>query len=346
MKDFAALYDPPSAKVRVGFVGSGLEIRDDDGLLIAHWVYADLRPVGALRPGQALVLTCTSDPAGRLTLIDSAILEPLRLRAPQAVQSAEKGDGLLSGCAMGTLAGCGGGCLLLVGIPLVILLGLLAWIGLPAWLDDRPWPHHMADRMMTWMEPTLDEGLPPVCTGEAGQDALTHLAGRLADGGGLEVAPTVRVLDEDEPLAFPMGTRRLYVTRGLIDRLEDADALSGVLAHVMGHAAQADYLAVEAVEHAGGWRLSVPSCTAEADELEADAWALRALRRAGLDSGGLLRHVDRLPRGMVGPWGDQLCLHPVTDERLRALRLSVTEGGASALSPAQWQDVRGICGAE
>lgn len=343
MTTFEAFHEPSSAKVRVEFGPHGLVLRDADGLLVALWLYADLRPLGELRPGQALVITSTADPDGRLTLIDSAILEGLRLRAPQAVQGRSGGDSLLQGCAVGTLAGCGGGCVLLIAIPVLLVLGALAWLGLPAWWDDRPLPEHMAERLYDWMEPAPDDALPPACTGAEGQARLDRLATRLAEAGGLDDAPAVAVLDHDEPLAFPIGRRGLYVTRGLVERLDDGDMLAGVLAHIMGHAAQGDRLPVEAARKDGLWRLSVPSCTAEADELEADGWALRALSRAGLRADGLRRHLDRLPRGMVGDWGDQLCLHPVTDERLRALRLSTPDDGAPALTVPQWQAVQGIC---
>lgn len=297
-----------------------------------------------------MVLVCRASPSARLTLLDAEILPPLRERAPQAVGRPNAGrDSLPWGCALGSFAGCGAGCAALILVPLILLGGLFLWLGPPLWVDEDAPPGEVIERLFDWMAPALDIALPPACTAPHGQDALNRLARRLSAAGGLEDTPEVRVIDTAQPLAFPLGRGRLVLTRGLIERLRDGDALAGVIAHTLGHAAQGDVLPLTS-HHArdgdgdgAGWRIAAPSCTDEADALEADAWALRALARADLRADGLRGHLDRLPRGMTGPWDTYLCLHPITDERLRALRMTTPDGGQAALTAAQWQDVGRMC---
>lgn len=345
MARYPALYEEPQSpappRVTVSFGETTLDVRDLDGLLVAQWAYGDLRAAGPLRPGQAVILTCPASPRARLTLLDSAMLPALKERAPQAVADRRQGDGLLSGCAIGGLAGCGAGCLALMALP-VVLAGI-AWLllGLPGWFDLRT-PEDILRRFEQWTAPAVDIALPPACAGTDGQAVLDRLTRRLAPAGGLETVPAVTVLDVDTPLSLPLNGRVL-LTRGLVERLEDGGQLAAVLAHSLGHLAQGDRLPLASHRQDGAWSLSAPSCTSEADELEADAWALRALARAGWDAGGLPSHLDRLPRGLAGPWQASLCLHPVTTERLRALRMSPPTGGTAPLSGADWQAARTIC---
>ncbi len=329
---------PP--RVTVSFGETTLDIRDGDGLLVAQWAYAALRPLGDLRPGQAVILTCAAAPDAKLTLVDGAILPPLTDRAPHAVPARRKGDSLLGGCAVGGLAGCGAGCLALLAVPLI--LGGLAWalLGLPGWLASDP---ARAWRLFeAWMGPAVEIALPPACEGDDGQEVLDRMVRRLAPAGGLDARPEISVLAVDRPLALPVGDR-LILTRGLIDRMDSGAQLAGVLAHALGHLAQGDRLSLTSLREGDAWDLSVPSCTGEADALEADAWAMRAMTRAGWRAEGLLAHLNRLPSGMSGPWEAYLCHHPVTPERLRALRMGVPNGGTPPLTEAEWQAVRALC---
>ena len=341
---YDALYEesgsaaPP--RVTVSFGESSLDIRDGDDLLVAQWSYPDLRPLGALRPGQAVVLTCTASPDAKLTLIDSDILPPLSDRAPQAVPARKKGDSLLGGCAIGGLAGCGAGCLALLALP--FFLGGLAWLilGIPSWLASDP---ARALRLFdAWMTPTTEIALPPACEGDDGQEVLERMVRRLTPAGGLEDVPEIAVLKVDRPLALPFGDR-LLLTDGLIARLDSGPQLAGVLAHTLGHLAQGDQLPLSSRHANDAWGLGVPACTGEADELEADAWALRALNRAGWRADGLQAHLDRLPRGMSGPWEPYLCHHPISSERLRAVRMGTPNGGETPMSDADFQAVKTIC---
>jgi Zn-dependent protease with chaperone function len=366
MARYDALYaaadgEAPPIRVTVTLGEATLDIRDpadtpDDtpeGVLVAQWAYATLRPVGPVRPGQALVLLGPGAAPARLTLLDGDILWPLADRAPQAVRRAGGRDSLLGGCVGGPLAGCGLGCLLITAMPAVLGLAFGLWTMLPDWFPWGTAGDLLRGRIVDWAAPALTPTLTPVlglslpetCDHGDGPARLDALTDRLAAAGGLDDPPRSAVLDAAEPLAFVLGDR-LYLTRGLLGALDSGDHLAAVLAHGLGHLAQGDRRSLDSRRDESGWTLTAAACATESDALEADAWALRALRRGGLRADGLGAHLRSLPadeRG--GPWATYLCLHPVTAERLRALRTTAPEGGASALTAEAWHAVQAICGA-
>jgi predicted Zn-dependent protease len=62
-------------------------------------------------------------------------------------------------------------------------------------------------------------------------------------------------------------------------------------------------------------------------EREADLEALRLLRRVGLPAEGMAHFFERMAQ-QEGPRVDLLSSHPASDERLRALRTAMAQGGA------------------
>jgi len=333
MTSFDGLYqDPGSAappQVRVSFAPRSLEVRGADGLLVTSWAYGDLRAVTAARPGQSIVLTCTRTPAARLTIYDgSAVLPFLRSYAPQA---ATKGRHIRFRWVYGLFAA-------LLALPVILIVGLS--------VVDGDWLLRQALRLISdQIQSATEEALPPLCGGADGQAVLDRLARRVAPAGGLETVPAVRVLDTGTVHSFVMaGGDTVYLTRGFLSRLRDGDELAGWLAHEFGHAAQHAWPSIAARSNAERQRLEVGCLDGDA-ELEADAWALRALARAEVAASGLSDLIDRLPRiGLRAEWSDFMCTHPVTTERLKALRLDAPSGGQSPLGAAEWQAVQEICG--
>ncbi len=162
------------------------------------------------------------------------------------------------------------------------------------------------------------------------------------------------VLDSDELNAFAAPGGWIFVTRGALAAMDDEATLAGVLAHEVGHVAARDVIdeirdrartrlgvdaAAEAVDVAGEefLRAAVEAGTealfmglSQEDELDADAFAVRAAAAAGYDPRGLGRFLAELDR--LG--GDEHVsllerTHPdVGERRQRADRAVISMGAA------------------
>jgi predicted Zn-dependent protease len=95
---------------------------------------------------------------------------------------------------------------------------------------------------------------------------------------------TVLVLASDKPAAFSWRDGHVYMTRGLMDRLNDAD-LSAVVAHELGH------LIDNGAVHA-------PCClsgsASDADvEVRADAYGTDVLKKCGIPPEAMIRMLQK-----------------------------------------------------
>ena len=88
---------------------------------------------------------------------------------------------------------------------------------------------------------------------------------------------------------------------------------------------------------------------------EADAGALQLLDRAGIDTEGFASFFERMSKrdetqggkseGLGFSVPSYLRTHPATQQRIAAVRAQPSHGTSPALSPAQWQALKSICGA-
>lgn len=326
-----AHYEDPSAlahpRVRVILGRQALKIRDNDNILVASWSYRDLVSLVACQAGKPVVLGCSVSPHARLTVFDSAFGGELAPFAPQAVRLARASSWrrwALRAGALGFAA-------------VAALVGWGLWRTIDVTLSRSSAQNESSEVVFA---------LPNLCSGPAaGQKALETLSRRIANGGGLSEIPPVKLLQHAVPLSFPAPDGTVFLTQGLLSRLQSPSELAAIIAHELGHIAQGNHISTLRSLKLDSQDV-VMSCQDEPQELEADAWALRALERAGLDASGLASFTGRLPQGMAGPWSKMLCPHPVTAERLRALRQDAPVGKRPPLSDADWQAVRTLCGSE
>lgn len=329
-----------SRKVTVSPSAAGLDIRGEDGLLVAFWRIDDLRADGEL-PDGGVRLRCAADPDARLSMTQAEFVRPLLPPPPRFPWSK----------AVAALA------------ATAALLAAL-WLGIPAAarglgdLVPRSWENAWGD--------TLADGLQRqwgVCGQPAGDAALRLLVDRLAAGLEPSQRPrrvvVVRQRDTNA-IALPGGT--VMVFSGLLKDARDPGELAGVLAHEFTHLRLRHPVA--AMIRATGIGVAVTLITGDSsgvvataaamglagaysreDEAAADAGAVTLLHAADLDARGLSSFFRRLGEkpGMVPVW---LSTHPDSLGRADAVERLDGAPAAAALDAEQWQALKGICGAE
>lgn len=282
------------------------------------------------------------DPA-RLVVDDPALLEALRRGGIRRWPRRQAGWGAALAACVAVLG---------VGIALIDALpGVLAPLVPLSW------------------EAPLGEGAQALllsrhrrCTGAEGQRALDRLTARLAESGGISSPVQLVVVDDPMVNAVTLPGNRVLVMRGLIAAAGSGDELAGVLGHEFGHTARRDptrqilrQLGLGAIAAALGWggggggidaggiaQTLLGLSYGRAAETAADAYAVAALRRAGLRADGLGRFFARIEAGDHLPGSFAfLSDHPATAERRR--QVEQPSDGAPALSDAEWQAVRTMC---
>ncbi|NFV80251.1 M48 family metallopeptidase [Magnetospirillum aberrantis] len=323
---------------------NGLDIRGEDGLMVAFWKTADLRADGELPDGAGVRLRCAADPDARLSLAQAEFIRPLLPKPPRFPWL--KLAGTFAG-ALGVLAA------LWLGIPAGARA--LAIMVPSAW--EKGWGDTLADEL---------ERRWGTCRQPAGDAALQLLAARLGAG----IAPDLHLnrlvvvrRTENNALALPGGS--VLVFSGLLAQAESSDELAGVLAHEFTHL-RLRHPTVAMIRAAGigmavmlvtgdasglaasGAAMAMAGAYSRDDESAADAGAVTLLTQAGIGTQGLaafFRRLDDGPPGLTG-W---LSTHP--DSRARAQAVE-TQGGERqapaatrpALEPEQWAAIKGICG--
>lgn len=328
-----------SRKVTVKASAAGLDIRGEDGLLVAFWHLDDVRADGELPGGKGVRLRCASDEGARLTLQDAEFVRPLlpaKSRFPWTK-------------AVAALAG-------------VVLVGAGLWLGIPA--ASRALVHVVPTSWEQRWGDALSAGLTQrwgVCRQPAGEAALHLLSDRVAAGVEPAFRPrrvvVVKQADQNA-IALPGGT--VMVFSGLLKEAEDPDELAGVLAHEFTHlrlrhptAAMIRAVGVGTAVTlvtgdssgivATGAAMALAGAYSRDDEAEADRGAIALLARAGLDGDGLAAFFRRLAAkpSHVPAW---LSTHPDSLLRAQAIEAFGTRTGTAALTPEQWAAVKGICG--
>lgn len=328
-----------SRKVMVTPSAAGLDIRGEDGLLVAFWHVGDLIADGELPDGKGVRLRCAVDADARLSLAQAEFIRPLLPPPPRFPWTKA-----------------------LAAMAAALLLAVALWQGIPAgarWLVavvPEAWEQRWGDAMAHGLEQRWTS-----CRQPAGEAALHLLADRLAAGlePGLRPRRLVVVKQPDQnAIALPGGT--VMVFSGLLADARDPGELAGVLAHEFTHLrlrhptaamirATGIGVAVTLVTGdssgvvATGAAMAMAGAYSRDDEAAADAGAVALLHKAGLDERGLAAFFRRLADkpGGVPVW---LSTHPDSGERARAVEALGGNPGAPALTPEQWTALKGICG--
>jgi len=201
------------------------------------------------------------------------------------------------------------------------------------------------------------------CREAKGVAALAGLARRLATAGELGRPVTVTVLRSGIPNAFALPGGRVYVLSALIDKAHDPDELGGVVAHELGHVAHRDGLRLMIADGGVAFLLSllmgdvsgatpvifmsrelVTSAHSREAEAQADAFAASALHRLGRPSAPLGAFLLRLTGEQSQSMMAYLASHPLTRDRLAALRADdAANDGPPLLDANAWAAVKAVC---
>ncbi|MBF0128462.1 MAG: M48 family metallopeptidase [Alphaproteobacteria bacterium] len=336
-----------AARHRVGLkIGAHhLVISGEDGLALAIWAVADLRPLGTV-PGEGLRLSCAKTPDAILTVTDPTAAAALLAATPSLRPKPGPGRRGLWGWAAASVLAVAG-----------LVLALPALGTAVAKLVPRSWEDAWGDRVYAEASLLLAGPGAGECRDEPGRMYIERLVARLAATAGVE-GLRLHVLRSDIPNAFALPGRHIVVLGGLLDKARSPNELAGVLAHEIAHVAKG-HVTRQLVRDAGFklvWTAAVgagtPGSLAQSllglsysreAEREADVAGVAILGKSGLRRDGLGHFLKRIAReqGDVPAVAAFLSTHPPTDERLRSLATS--REGTDAASPDAWQAIRAIC---
>jgi predicted Zn-dependent protease len=181
--------------------------------------------------------------------------------------------------------------------------------------------------------PILEEKFGGVVDDLVGAAIITDFGRRIAPDD--ESTPTFRfaLLKSPIPGTFSLPGGRIYLTCGLVTRLEQDRELAAILAHQLGHLAlghpvaamrrlmgEEEFLASLESPDGALWADAAAELRYEpAEEVEADSLAVGYLTAAGYDPVGIIEVLENplLESGLAA--------HPVDSARLRSIRAAMDE---------------------
>ena len=202
-------------------------------------------------------------------------------------------------------------------------------------------------------------GWGATCTASAGSAALARLTDQLTKG--VDLPFPIAVVVRDSPIinAYALPGGRIVLLRGLLGEAQSPDEVAGVLAHELTHAlnrhpmralvANSGLALLIELTLGNGTGASVGFLLATLSysrgmEAEADAGAVTLLQRAEIGTEGFAAFFERMEKRQLGPKLPYFSTHPPDAERLAAVRAEATPGKRPALSNADWQALKAICG--
>jgi len=208
---------------------------------------------------------------------------------------------------------------------------------------------------------------PGFCSSPEGDIVLRELTQRFATQVDLPYPLTVRVVKSPIVNAFTLPGGQILLFSELLDFADGPEEVAGVLAHEIGHALRRHPMEIF-VKNVGAATLigfllgdvtggtivvalaqfTITSAYTRDAEREADTDAVDLLNGAGIDGSGLVDFFDRLRKSEGSGLDDILSVigtHPASGERSDFVRSNATASGP-AMSDAQWNALKGICGAD
>jgi predicted Zn-dependent protease len=348
----ARFYDGEHAREHAALLritAAGLQIEAPD-ITRRLWPLSRLILISRAQSPVALRLSHESEPGARLVIDDPALIKALDEAAPHL-------SGAINYQRIARKAGW-----VAAGIALLIGIGYLVLALAPqqiAYLLPESWRDKLGDQL----EASFVEDAK-LCAG-SDHPVLRKLAARLVEGSDEAPPFMLKVYDMRMVNAFALPGGHLVVTGDLIKTADNADEVAAVVAHEVGHAAhrhpeaqivRAMGLQVVLGMISGGGSdtvsglaglLAVLRYSREA-EREADAFAQQLMIDVRIDPLALARFFEKMKtlagEDGGGLLGGLLSTHPVTDERIAAIK-PLPEGvtAAPVLSDADWQALRDIC---
>ena len=247
-----------------------------------------------------------------------------------------------------------------LGLPRAVLIGLLLSAGVlfagsrfPSWaapLVPLEWEERFGDALVG------DFG-GRFCNGPGGQAALNKMAARLApDAGPLNI----RVVNIDFVNAAALPGRNIVIFKELLSQADGPDEVAGILAHEIAHVEERHVteallrqlgIGVVVAAFGGTTGANIETFMAadysRGAEREADAVAIRALRKAGISPYPTADFFERIAsqEGDLAEAFSYLSTHPMSAERQRKFRASGEHGRSykPSLSSDEWAALWDIC---
>lgn len=351
--------DGQTAEMRPAVVrlsATGLAVSGEKGHALADWRYRDIRLVEEVYAGQPVRLRSRAGGDARLVVRDPHFLDALGRHASH-LRSAnmQRSRALPRALAWG-------------GATLATLIGL--YFALPllaepvAAIMPLSWEERMGQSVRAQALGLFGRGAKQ-CNGEAGRAALEGVIRRLAATTPSRYTFRVTVVDSSLVNAFAAPAGYIVVFRGLIDKAESAEEVTGVIAHEMGHVIERH--GTEALIRQFGMQIIVGAMVGDASgigstvadigtqvaalsygraaEREADRLGVQMLNGANIRGAGFVgffRRVGKdtaaIERGLLR----YISTHPPTEERAADIEARAT-GKGDAMTAAEWQALRTIC---
>jgi Zn-dependent protease with chaperone function len=336
---------------------TGLSIADADGAVHETWPRDEVRLVDGPDSSGAIRLGRPGSDA-RLSIADADALRALELHCA-FLHKGMGGESPWRVVAIWSVAAIAAIAFLIFAVIPFLADHASAWVSprLEAKLGDQ-----LADFLISFTVASEDKDHAE-CTNAKGRAALDKLIAPLASQLSLRSKLRVRVINSDVLNAIALPGDEILAFKGLIDFTQGPNELAGVLGHEMGHL-QLDHPMRLVIRESGtafliglvigdifggsaisiaGTGLLVTAFSRDA-ESAADAEAVTLMRKAGLDVAPFGAFFERLQTEK----GDGeipiafLRTHPASDQRAKLVE-AAPPGGAQALTPAEWQDLKAIC---
>jgi Zn-dependent protease with chaperone function len=319
------------------------------------WPLSGLKAVNSPAPGQKLRLSHQSAPGSRLIIGDDAFIRELIAAAPHAggamnYRQAVRAASIIAVAVAATFAA----------LYAVLVLAPQQF----AFLMPESWRERLGDEIERSFTANARE-----CMTGGGLASLTELEARLADGNPDLPKFVIAVYDMPIVNAFSLPGGRVIVTRKLIETATAPDQLAGVVAHELGHVAHRDpeaqlfraaglqVLLALFTGGAGGDTLSSLAGTlailrySRDAERAADGYAVEILTKAEIDPMGLKYFFEVMrqqegkdPSGPFGKLTGILATHPLTEERIGAIKPLPSGEAREVMQAVDWADLKKVCG--
>ena len=362
MAEFPAAYfdgvSPVRRKARVTLEPAGLAISHGESAL-QRWAFADARALddiaGATRYGR---FQGGADTGERLEVsnADANALLALELRAHAGEHADLRRDS---------------GRIIFWSIAAAASLLLAAIFGVPALaariapLVPWRWEASLGRAIENEVIKTLaNSDKYNFCEQPEGVAAFQKMLAALTARAALPGPVAVRVIDHGITNAFALPGGRVVFFRGLIDKAEKQEEISGVLAHELGHVAHRDTM--QALIHAGGISFLIGTFLGDFtgsaglilaskfllgasfsrdNETAADTFGVGLINAAGGDAKALGAFLGRIAAmGKLERNLAMLLTHPVTDERVALIgRLARRDPLPPILTPEEWRALKAMC---
>jgi Zn-dependent protease with chaperone function len=331
-------------------IADRIEIVEQDAV-VAIWPFADVRQADG-PPTALLRLACTSAlPLARLEVEDEATKQAIVSHCPSL--AAGRGKTQIARIVFWSLAA-------------ACSIVAIATYGIPAAADrlvpfvPRAWENRVGQAVDRQIRTFIGD---KACSAPDGQAALAKLIGKLENAGGIDNVPDPLVMPSKIANALALPGGKILLLDGLLEKAQSPDELAGILAHELGHVKHRD--GMRKLVQTGGTsfligllfgdvtgagaalfaaRSLLDASYSRDAERDADAFASQTMRRLGRSAAAAGELMLRITRGQTNRTAPILDSHPLTEERLAAMKKNdgpVT--GEPLLSDSEWRALKRIC---